>query len=298
MSNPNTIGRFAPSPTGNLHFGSMLAAIASYCQTKSQKGKWLLRIEDIDPPREIKGSREAIIKILHKYGLHHDDEILLQSCDDRQHAYFKTLKRLQSTGLTYPCTCTRKQLSNHNIYPNTCRQNHFPNNKPHSIRIKIPNRSYHFQDLIQGQQTQNIAQQCGDFNVGRKDGLICYQLAVVLDDDYQGITEVIRGIDIMDSTARQMYLIEILGLRQPQYAHFPVITHAKGSKLSKQNHAAEITSEHPFEVTHMALKLLGQKPPIFKNQSQKELLKWAVKNWKIKQIDQTKTINFPKLAST
>jgi len=272
-------GRFAPSPSGDLHFGSLIAAIASYCQAKANQGEWIIRIEDVDVTRVVEGSGQLIIETLRRFGMTSDLTISYQTDPDRQDAYQKALDKLNQLNLTYPCVCTRAALKGQPIYPNTCRPPIADTNKAHSIRVKTIDHEFSFNDLFQGPQSQNIQQQCGDFNIKRKDGLFSYQLAVVVDDADQGITEVVRGIDIMDSTARQMYLNQLLNLPQASYAHFPVITNHLGNKLSKQNHAKAITHEDPFNTTLAALKILQQKVPILTTQSQAELIKFAVTHW-------------------
>ncbi|TDR19512.1 tRNA glutamyl-Q(34) synthetase GluQRS [Marinicella litoralis] len=272
-------GRFAPSPTGDLHFGSLVAAIVSYCQAKANNGQWLVRIEDVDETRVVEGADKQIIKTLRRFGMESDLPIIYQTDPDRKAAYASAFKNLEQMNLTYPCVCTRAILKGTDSYPGTCKETQVDLELPHSVRLKVSGESFRFADLFQGHQSQNIQQQCGDFNIKRKDGLFCYQLAVVVDDADQGITEVVRGIDIMDSTGRQMYLNQVLNLPQPQYAHFPVITNVLNNKLSKQNHAKAITSEDPFNTTKMALKLLQQEVPVLNRPSQAELMAFAVTHW-------------------
>ncbi len=280
MNDPdNYRGRFAPSPTGDLHFGSLLAALVSYCQAKANQGEWLIRIEDIDETRVVKGADQLIIDTLSTFGMISDGPIIHQTDPDRQQAYQNAMDQLQRLELTYPCTCTRAMLKGSHIYPKTCAQSTVDHKQPHSIRIKAPDTFYEFNDLFQGSQSQNIQQQCGDFNIKRKDGLFCYQLAVVVDDADQGITEVVRGIDIMDSTARQMYLNQVLEQPTMNYAHFPVVTNESGDKLSKQNHAKAVTHEDPYATTVKALKLLNQQIPVLDSPSQKALMDFAVTHW-------------------
>ncbi len=279
MSEAPHRGRFAPSPSGNLHLGSLVAAIASYCEAKSKQGEWLVRIEDVDETRTVAGADQQILETLNRFGLHPDGPVIYQTSPERQQAYQSALDFLQAQNLTYPCTCTRKQLAGHQVYPGTCRQLAANPDQMHSIRLKTRNEVYGFNDQFQGQQQQCIAEQSGDFNIKRKDGLFCYQLAVVIDDADQGITDVVRGIDIMDSTSRQMHLIKLLGLSQPNYAHFPVVINQYQRKLSKQNHAKPIAHEDPYTVTALALKLLQQDVPVLAVKSQVELLKHAVTHW-------------------
>ncbi len=284
-------GRFAPSPTGDLHLGSLVAAIASYCQARANDGAWLLRIEDIDETRTVPGTDQAIIQTLLKFGMEPDEPIIYQTDELRQSNYQAVLQQLTEQNLTYPCVCTRKKLAGLNVYPGYCRDQKIDTSLLHSIRLKTASQEFKFNDLWQGLQTQNMAMQSGDFNIKRKDGLFCYQLAVVVDDAAQGITEVVRGIDIMDSTSRQMYLIDLLGLHQPNYAHFPVIT-KNGSKLSKQNHAKPITNEDPYTTTHLALQLLQQEPPNLQQKTQSNLINWASKHWQPERLRHLSEINY------
>ena len=297
LSNPNTetyIGRFAPSPTGHLHLGSLLAAVASYCQARHENGQWLIRMEDLDPPREIPGAADSIINTLNRFGFQHDGEIIKQSQDDRQQAYHRALQQLQKQDLVYACTCSRKQLRGHKIYPGTCRErNQKSSDQPHSLRIRVPDKTFALTDKIQGEFSQNLAADCGDFNLLRKDGLICYQLAVVVDDAFQGITEVVRGVDILDSTPRQLYLIQLLGYSVPDYVHIPVIVGADGHKLSKQTFAKEIHLQEPYPLIHLCLQLLGQNPPHLHARTAPALLDWASQNWSLDQISKTQSFDNP-----
>jgi glutamyl-Q tRNA(Asp) synthetase len=286
------IGRFAPSPTGDLHLGSLLAAIVSYCQAKVNDGLWLVRIEDVDETRVIEGADSQIVNTLKRFGMSSDLPIIYQTDPDRQAAYQKALNQLESQNLVYPCVCTRAMLKGHAVYPGTCAQHQVDTTQLHSTRISVPDKIIEFNDLIQGQQQQNLKTQCGDFNIKRKDGLFAYQLAVVVDDFDQGVTEVVRGIDIMDSTPRQIYLNQVLEQQQPEYAHFPVIVNADGNKLSKQNHAKAITHEDPYTTTKMILDLLGQDVPVLKTKSQNELLKFAIRNWNIQPLKNLTQISY------
>lgn len=272
-------GRFAPSPTGDLHFGSLLAALVSYFEAKSNGGQWYLRIEDIDTTRAIKGADKRIFKTLQNYGLYWDGPVIYQSHELQQNRYQLALAELTKKGLTYRCGCTRKNLAGSTTYPGHCRLMPPDNSKPSSIRLIADKQDFRFEDFYQGPQTQNIQQQCGDFNIKRKDGLFCYQLAVVVDDDYAEINHVVRGIDIMTSTARQLYLQQLLGFNSPQYGHFPVVTTIDGSKLSKQNHATAISNEDPYLTTIAALKLLKQDLPTAQLANQTELIQWVIDHW-------------------
>jgi len=279
MSQASYRGRFAPSPTGDLHLGSLVAAVASYCQARAQDGVWLVRMEDLDETRTVAGADQLILKTLARCGMCSDEPVIYQTQTNRQLAYQQALTALTEQGLTYPCVLTRKQLAGHSVYPGTCRAAASDPNLPHSIRLITDHQMIHFNDEFQGPQQQNLARAVGDFNIKRKDGLFAYQLAVVVDDAAQGITDVVRGIDIMDSTARQIYLQGLLGLPTPSYAHFPVVIDDQNNKLSKQNHAQAITHEDPYQLIQVALKLLQQAPPEPKLKKPTALLNSAIKHW-------------------
>jgi len=243
------VGRFAPSPTGPLHFGSLIAAVASYCEAKSQRGQWVLRMEDLDRPREIKGAAAAILQQLEKFGFEWDGSVLYQS--HRDEAYAAALAQLKQQHLIYPCTCTRKEIADSStsigieglIYPGTCLSQPIKPNAAIAWRIKTPDNIITFHDDIQGQISQNLQHDIGDFILKRADGLFAYQLAVVVDDAEQGITHIVRGADLLNSTPRQIYLQQMMGYSTPQYAHVPVATNAAGEKLSKQTLAQAIDAE-------------------------------------------------------
>lgn len=289
------IGRFAPSPTGPLHIGSLLAAVASYLEVKSQGGQWLLRIEDIDTPRQMPGADQAIIDTLESHGFCWDGEIIYQS--KRLDLYHEALKRLQELDLLYGCQCSRKQIAEHPkvsmgvdgfVYPNICNHLHLDLHQ-HAVRIKVSdkmiNKNIVFEDLIQGKIEQNLAQQVGDFVLRRADGIFSYQLAVVVDDAAQGVTDILRGCDLLDSTPRQIFLQHCLGLAQVNYCHIPIIVNAAGEKLSKQTLAPALQSQHAVANLHQALTLLGQAPPkelIY--ESLDHLWQWAFQHWDIGQI--------------
>ncbi|MCX7544273.1 tRNA glutamyl-Q(34) synthetase GluQRS [Marinicella gelatinilytica] len=272
-------GRFAPSPSGDLHFGSLLAALVSYCEARSNQGLWRLRIEDVDSTRTVIGADERIFKTLQAFALHWDGDVIYQTSEQQQEHYQQALQKLQELNLTYQCRCTRKQLAGHDTYPGHCRLLPGNHSAPHSIRVIVDDTDICFDDGFQGPQKQNPAKQCGDFNIKRKDGLFSYQLAVVVDDANSGITHVVRGIDILESTARQIFLQQKLGLPTPQYAHFPIITNQHGRKLSKQNHATAVNREDPVTVTRLALQLLNQSLPDKKPMTQQQLIQWAVDHW-------------------
>ena len=283
------VGRFAPSPTGPLHFGSLTAALASYLDARAASGRWLVRIEDIDPPREQPGSTAAILKALEAYQLHWDGDILYQS--QRHDAYREALSQLKKTGLAYPCTCTRKQLATYlPNYPGFCRNQTKTPDQPHAIRMNGQDAVFSFDDAIQGKQTFNL-KESGDFIIFRKDGLFAYQLAVTVDDEFQGITHIVRGVDILDSTPRQICLQKALRYRTPHYAHLPVITNETGDKLSKQNLATPLPLHNPEPVMLTAMSALGL--PVDDNvrkSTLKDMLEWATSVWRLSFIPQVSHI--------
>jgi len=278
------VGRFAPSPTGPLHFGSLVAAVASYLQARAENGRWLLRVEDIDPPREQAGASDEIIQALDQYGFEWDDGVHFQSTSGEAHK--AALNSLAEQKLTYPCSCSRRELGDAKrgplgaIYPGTCRMGCEPGES--AIRLLTNNSETGFDDLLQGRISQRLESQSGDFVVRRRDGLIAYHLAVVVDDEIQGVTEIVRGIDLMDSTPRQIFLQQLLGYRTPSYAHVPVITHANGDKLSKLTGAAAISLDNVESTLCSALTALQQNPPAdLSSASVSEIWTWAVKNWQL-----------------
>ncbi len=270
------IGRFAPSPTGPLHLGSLYTALASFLQARSQKGVWLLRIDDLDTPRTIKGSADSILKTLEAFGLYWDDRVFYQS--QYLDVYNEILDQLAKKNLIYPCTCSRKIVTD--IYSGVCRNKQDLPNSPYSLRIKTDNRIIAFEDELQGLIAHNLAEQDGDFILKRKDRIIAYQFAVVVDDNLQQVNHVVRGFDLLDSTPKQIYLQQILGFKTPGYMHVPVITDKSGYKLSKQTLATAVDVNKPQPVIFKLLALLKQNPPIeLLHASLTELLAWAIGNW-------------------
>jgi len=280
------VGRFAPSPTGPLHFGSLVAAVASYCDAKSNNGEWLLRIEDLDKPREVKGATQAILDCLEAYGFVWDGAICYQS---QQTAYYeKSLQQLQPW--VYPCTCTRKEIADSStrqgiegfIYPGTCLHNPIKADAPVAWRVKTNDFIDAFTDMIQGELRQHLATDIGDFILKRADGLFAYQLAVVVDDAMQGITHIVRGADLLYSTARQRYLQQLLQLPAIQYAHIPVVMNTQGEKLSKQTLAPAITVQNANQQLYEALVFLKQSPPkTLASATLKDIWAWAIAHWQL-----------------
>lgn len=256
------VGRFAPSPTGPLHFGSLVAAAGSFLRARSQGGLWHVRMEDIDPPREVPGATDLILRALESFGLEWDGPVLYQST--RLEAYLNALEELRSAGMAYACTCSRKEVAQASgrpgIYPGTCRGRHELPREAHAVRAAVGDACISFDDVLQGRVSQDLGREVGDFVIRRADGLFAYQLAVVVDDAFQGMTEVVRGADLLDSTARQIHLQHLLGLPTPGYLHLPVAVDATGQKLSKQNHAAPLDLARPLPAIVQALTFLGLSP--------------------------------------
>jgi glutamyl-Q tRNA(Asp) synthetase len=302
------IGRFAPSPTGPLHFGSLIAATASYlCAKQDDSGKWLLRIEDVDRQREQAGSTLSIIKTLESYGFIWDDEIVYQS--QRNKFYQEALESLKDH--VYTCSCSRKDMREYyeshpdtqsdidnslgkytSIYPGLCRDSiNNPDSTNNSIRIRTNNKIICYQDLCQPEEfCQNIEKDVGDFILKRTDGLYAYQLAVVVDDALQKVNQVVRGADLFDNAPRQIYLQRLLGYPQPEYLHFPVAVTADGKKLSKQNLSPSITSRQKRATLIQTLEFLGQQPPSLDEFSNiEDIWQWSFRHWHIAKIPQIMT---------
>ena len=281
------VGRFAPSPTGPLHFGSLLAAVASYLDARSNNGKWIIRMEDLDPPREMANAKERILEALDVYQLYSDEPIVYQS--ERYPLYQAALDRLIHNDLVFPCTCSRKQLSAvDGIHFGNCGSDISSPDiefawrfNCQSINAELNTESeVSFNDALQGHFKQSLQQDIGDFVVKRKDLLWAYQLAMVVDDFQQGVTHVVRGIDLIDSTLRQNMLQRALNYPIPHYAHIPVACAENGQKLSKQNLAPALDLENPAANLWRALSWLRQEPPKnLQSASVKELLAWGIAHW-------------------
>jgi glutamyl-Q tRNA(Asp) synthetase len=287
------IGRFAPSPTGDLHFGSLVAALASYLQAKSSGGQWLIRVEDVDPPREIPGSADRILNDLERFEMRSDQPVLFQS--QRSRAYSLAITSLLDRGQAYWCGCSRSELPESGIYPGTCR-NGLPKGKtPRSIRLRVTDEVVEFTDLVQGHIEENLQELVGDFVIRRADGLAAYQLAVVVDDAFQGVTEVVRGADLLSSTTRQIHLQRCLNLTTPVYAHHPVAVGNNNSKLSKQLGSDPISSLPRSQVLEMALRFLGQRCPGDLNHER--LWAWAIDNWRLSRIPRSVNVVLDSLSA-
>ncbi|HYT48367.1 MAG TPA: tRNA glutamyl-Q(34) synthetase GluQRS [Burkholderiales bacterium] len=268
-------GRFAPSPTGPLHFGSLVAALASWLDARAAGGRWLVRIEDLDPPREQPGAADDMLRTLERLGLYWDGEVIFQR--ERTTFYRKSLENLRE--FTYWCGCTRREVADSSlglaadgaqIYPGTCLNGLPPGRPPRALRLKVSG-SIDFIDRVQGPQRQNLENDVGDFVLLRADGQFAYQLAVVVDDAEQSVTDVVRGADLLDSTARQIFLQRLLGLPTPRYLHVPAAVNAAGEKLSKQTGAQPLDLSQPARGLRRALRFLGQR--------ESTSLEEAVRNW-------------------
>lgn len=291
---PQYRGRFAPSPTGHLHFGSLLAATASYLDAKAHNGTWLVRMEDLDPPREQAGAADDILRTLDAFGLHWDETVVYQS--QRSELYQHAIEQLNQQGLLYACHCTRKAIIARckqgeygAIYDGHCQNANLSTLEPkeRSRRIKADG-VVEFDDLIQGHISQNLSQDIGDFHLIRRDGLFAYHIGVVVDDYEQGITHIVRGFDLLDSTPRQLYLMQCLGYLPPQYAHIPLATHPDKQKLSKQTSALALDPTQANRLITSALHFLGQNPPDdLHSHPIEDIWMWAVAHWHIDNIPKT-----------
>ena len=283
MSTPYR-GRFAPSPTGPLHLGSLIAALASYLDARHNSGSWLVRIDDLDPPREMPGSAQGILNSLQAHSLHWDEDPVWQS--KQSPAYEEALASLAAQNKTFACDCSRQNLTILGCCQNNCEQEQNRVIKPAAIRVKVPPGSHlSFDDALQGPQNpEGMEQHLSDFVIKRKDNLYAYQLAVVIDDARSGISHIVRGSDLMDSTPRQIALQQALELPTPHYAHLPVITNPEGQKFSKQNHAPALKNSDATQNIRRALAFLGQTtPPIALNNAE-SILAFAQQAWSINQV--------------
>ncbi len=287
-------GRFAPSPTGPLHFGSLVTAVGSYLEARSRHGEWRVRIEDLDPAREIFGASREILNTLESLGMDWDGEVLYQN--QREEAYKTAFAALEKQYLLYPCVCSRKEIADSSIvgidgpvYSGTCRARSVLSVCTGAWRVRTDNRLIEFTDALQNRIQQCLETDIGDFVLRRADGVFSYQLAVVVDDSDQGITHVVRGADLLNSTSRQIYLQRLLGYSTPVYMHLPVAVNAGGEKLSKQTCATAIDSSDPVPQLIMALRFLGQTPPKgLAGSSVASFWEWALENWKPEMIPRKK----------
>lgn len=281
-------GRFAPSPSGPLHFGSVVAALGSWIEARAARGRWLLRIEDIDPPREKPGAAAAILQTLDTLGLAWDGPVLYQRT--RLDAYREALARLAAAGLTFHCRCSRRDLGE-GIYPGRCRILDLPPGPRRAVRLRVPDLRVALIDGLQGPYAQRLAAEIGDFVIWRADGLPAYHLAVVVDDAWQGVTHVVRGSDLLRSTPRQILLQRLLDLPAPRYLHLPLALDLDGLKLSKQTRAAPVDGRAPGRTIADALRFLGHAPPgELTGAGPGELLTWALAHWRPARIPRSSRI--------
>ena len=282
-------GRFAPSPTGPLHFGSLVAALGSYLDARHREGVWLVRMEDLDREREVKGAADEILRSLERFGFEWDETVLYQS--QRSEAYEEALEGLRDKGYAYPCACSRKQIADQAsigaegpIYPGTCRSGLASGARARSIRLLTQDREIDLVDRVQGPVSQNPGREIGDFIIRRADGYHAYQLAVVLDDAWQSINRVVRGADLLSSTPRQCYLQQLLDLPRPQYAHLPLAVDASGRKLSKQYRDAPVDPRQPLDALLQALDFLGQELPPERPVNLDDFWDWAITQWHLERV--------------
>jgi len=283
MNDSRYTGRFAPSPSGELHFGSLIAALGSYLQARAKNGIWHVRIEDIDPPREVPGAADTILRQLERYGLHWDGDVLWQS--QRHEAYREHLAWLHEQGLCYYCTCTRARIhAVGGIYDGHCRDLRLPAQDA-ALRIRQTRPVLEFYDQLRGPLVADEPVAREDFIIHRRDGLFAYNLAVVVDDRFQGVSEIVRGADLIEPTVRQISLYRHFGWQAPDYLHLPLALNAEGNKLSKQNHAPALPEGDPRPEIIRALMFLNQDvEQEWRALSIDDLLKQAVANWKPEKI--------------
>lgn len=287
-------GRFAPSPTGPLHFGSLIAAVGSFLQARAHDGEWHLRIDDLDRPRVVRGAADHIKRTLERLQLHWDGPVRYQQKAD---FYAGAFAHLGVRGAVYACRCSRREIADSSIrgidgpvYPGTCHGQTLPPDAPAAWRVRTADARIEFLDWVQGAVTRDLGRDIGDFVVRRADGRFTYQIAVVVDDAALGVTEIVRGADLLESTARQIHLQRLLGLATPRYAHLPVAIDARGQKLSKQTLAAAIDAADAPAPIVRALGFLGQAPPEALNRaSVAEVWAWARTHWDIARVPRAQT---------
>lgn len=291
------VGRFAPSPTGDLHMGSLMAAVASYLAARCVGGRWLVRMEDIDAARTMRGADDRILADLERFGFEWDGAVERQS--DKHERYRAVLDDLIRMGVVYPCSCSRREIQAGGLlgvdgyrYSGRCRSGISDTGRSLAWRLRVPDKEIGFVDAIQGVQTQNIERDVGDFVLLRADSVWAYQLVVVVDDAFQGVNQVVRGADLLDSTPRQIFLQQLLGYPMPAYMHIPVIANASGEKLSKQTLAPALLAGREVEQLWQALSLLWQGPPVeLLGADLRSLWRWAVAHWSIASIPGKRAIS-------
>jgi glutamyl-Q tRNA(Asp) synthetase len=286
-------GRFAPSPTGDLHLGSLYTAAASYLDARAHGGRWLLRIEDLDRPREVPGSCGAIQSTLETFGFEWDGPVIFQSA--RRSLYADALDRLDEQGLLFACSCSRQDLAEDDRYPGTCRDGVKLAGAATGTRLRVEPRHIHFIDHIQGQYRQDVAAACGDLLLKRRDSIYAYLLAVVVDDADAGITRVLRGADLLDNTPRQIYLQQALELHTPSYAHVPLICEPDGAKLAKSRRSLRLDADAPLAQLLLIFDLLGLDPPVELRQSGIDAAwRWAIAHWELRRVPKALCLPLPR----
>ncbi len=292
-------GRFAPSPTGPLHFGSLVAALGSYLDARARKGEWLVRIDDLDPPRVAPGAADDILKTLEACAMQWHGAVVYQSA--RGAAYRAAIEDLRRMGKLYACACSRREIADSGIagiegyvYPGTCRRRLSQTRTVHAWRVLTHAEPVAFDDAVQGRIEQSLEREIGDFVLQRADGVFAYQLAAAVDDAEQAITHVVRGADLLNSTSRQIYVQRLLGLRTSEYAHLPVAVNERGEKLSKQTYARPIDRAKPSFAMFNALRFLGQNPPgELVEVTPHELLLWAQDHWQLARVPRVRSAAVP-----
>jgi glutamyl-Q tRNA(Asp) synthetase len=280
---PTYIGRFAPTPSGDLHLGSLYTAVASFLDARAHGGRWLLRIEDLDRPREVEGAADGILRTLEQFGFEWDGVATRQF--DRAERYEAALLDLQAQQRTFACACSRAQLEDELRYPGTCRTRQLTLGTPAAIRVRVEPERVQFTDRIQGTYRQNVADAVGDFILKRRDQIYAYVLAVTVDDAAQGITHIVRGADLLDNTPRQIYLQRLLGLAEPCYAHVPVLTEADGGKLAKSRRSVRLSTDSPLPQLCSAFSLLGLVPPAtLACATISDAWRWAISRWNLNNV--------------
>ena len=292
-------GRFAPSPTGPLHFGSLIAAVGSFLEARARGGDWLVRMDDLDPPRVVPGAAAGILRALEACGMNWDGVVVSQSA--RHDAYHAALHRLRDKGLVYPCACSRREIADSAVagvegpvYPGTCRGGIAEGRSARALRLDTRGAAIVVEDAVQGRVTTALEKEFGDFVLYRNEGVYAYQLAAAVDDAEAGITDIVRGADLLGSTPRQIYVQQLLGLPRPRYAHLPVAVNAAGEKLSKQTHAAPFDAAKPLPALVAALSFLGQHPPRdLARATVREFWDWAMRNWSLARVPRVATAAAP-----
>jgi len=277
------VGRFAPTPSGDLHLGSLYSAVASYLDARAHGGRWLLRIEDLDRPREIAGSADGILRTLQQFGFEWDGAVTRQY--ERSERYEEALLALHAQERTFTCSCSRAQLEDELRYPGTCRARQLDPAAPAAIRLRVEPEQVLFTDRIQGTYRQNVADAVGDFILKRRDRIYAYVLAVTVDDAAQGVTHIVRGADLLDNTPRQIYLQRLLGLPEPRYAHVPVLTEAHGGKLAKSRRSVRLSADSPLPQLRSVFSLLGlEPPPSLASATIADAWRWAITQWNLNKV--------------